>query len=66
MVKFQKSDRLPALEVDLYFSPDREEWHYTSSCPINVSVQEMWPHPVPYLAVANERRAAFSEEMLCD
>lgn len=42
------------IKLDLYLSPDGEQYIYTSSCPISPGIvsYESWPHPVAWIAVA--------------
>lgn len=45
------------IKLDLYLSPDGEQYIYTSSCPISPGIvsYESWPHPVAWIAVAAAR-----------
>ena len=54
MVTF-KSRVAAAVKFDLYLSNDRQQFTYTSSCPLgaNLSLFENWPYPVPFLAITS-------------
>lgn len=50
-----RSQSAQRIKLDLYLSPDGEQYIYTSSCPIAPGIvsYESWPHPVAWIAVAS-------------
>lgn len=51
------------LKFDLFISPDKKRYVYTSSCPTGVNLKdglanyETWPHAIAAIAIGNVRRS---------